>query len=815
MASERRSPRQAKVIKKEPSFAIASSAAAAAEIEAPEHWIAIDLAQALPGVAITPAMQIIIEGVPDGARFSSGRNNGDKTWSLDPEDLLGLGYLPPPGRGSEDQHFFVRLLTYDPDGYQIASTTAQVAVSVDGVTAHRPVRFDRGEGDAAAIDAIREVEFAQRLADAERAWEAATAARVEQLEQAWHDASEERVRAAEEEWRQGEAERNRALNDQLVDLARRLRDAEMEWHRGESERISAALAQAADFTAQRFAVAEEQWRSEADRRVAEAEHAAQEAVAAARTELEAQLEAELTARAAALAQEADAAAAERLRDAEETFADRIRRTEAQFEGQLAEERTRLAARAEDFHRQGAAEAEARLRTELERGQARLQEIEAALKRLRDEAEAARLGYERELADRQQAWDMERTALLTAASSDPALPDRLAAVEERWRAEADRLSQQAEARVRREAEQRLAEAEASWAEIAERRILDAQREWEEAAQRREAERAAAQSERDTQQSSAVRARMAEVERLAAEAERRIAERERELSDSIATRERLEGELAAARAGLEEELGRRLTEAETSWRAGEERRLAVAQQAWAAAEATRTAELQNQWLADEDARLQTAIAAERVMLAGSEAGQMLNEAEMRWREAERERLAAAEARWKLAEDQRVGAAVAAAREDMERMVEARLHRELAVDARRIVARSGGGFAQMLTLLRWGTAGAAAAAVAGLLIIAAPEIRALIPEPAPAVAAAQPAAPPAAPERPAGPTLSVATDFGNLRAEPSTNAPIVARLERGTEVIATERRSNWVRAVSPDGLTVGWIHSSVLDGSLQTAD
>src|SRR5438093_3598459 len=171
MASERRSGRQAKVIKKEPSFAIARSVTAEPEQDDPENWIAIDLAKALPGIPITDSMQIIIEGVPDGARFSTGRNNGDKTWSLDPEDLAELSYLPPASRNTENQSFFVRLLTYDPDGYQIASTTAQVAVSVDGVTARRPIQLEHGEGGSGAVDAIREFEFAQRLAEAERSWQ--------------------------------------------------------------------------------------------------------------------------------------------------------------------------------------------------------------------------------------------------------------------------------------------------------------------------------------------------------------------------------------------------------------------------------------------------------------------------------------------------------------------------------------------------------------------------------------------------------------------------------------------------------------------
>ncbi len=808
MASERRSARPAKLIKKEPSFAIASSASGAAEAETPaREWIPIDLVRALPGIAITQSMQIIIEGVPDGARFSSGRNNGDKTWSLDPEDLVELGYLPPPGRGPEDQSFFVRLLTYDPDGYQIASTTAQVAVSVDGVTTRRPVRLDRGESDGTTVDAIREIEFAQRLAEAERAWEAATEDRIQQLEQNWHHEAEEQLRSAQEQWRQGEADRHRALHDQLVDMARRLREAETDWQRAESERISAALAQAADFTAQRFAVAEEHWRTEADRRAAEAEQAAQEALAAARGELQARLEAELHSRAAALAADSEAQIERRLDEAESAF-----------ERQLQTEREQFEERMQAAQGEAGAKAEAALRTEIERGEARLREIEAALRDLQNRAESSRLAHERELSERQNAWEMERAALIaaSAASSDPAAGDRIAALEERWRAEAERLAQQAEARARREAEQRLAEAEASWADIAERRIADAQLEWEEAARSRDAERNATDAGRTEQQVASARARMAEVERLAAEAERRIADSERQLAQANAAREALEAEIAADRTRLEEEVQARIAEAQSAWREREEQRLADTQQGWAAAEALRLAEVQTQWMAEEDERLQTAIAAERVMLAGPDVGEMLNQAEARWREAEQERLAAAEARWKLEEDQRVATAVAAAREDMERMVEARLHRDLAVDARRVVERSGAGLSQLWTMLRWSAAGAAAATAAGVLYIAAPQIRAMIPEPTVTVAEASP--PPlveAAAPAEETPALTVAAEFVNLRAEPSTNGAVVARLQRGTRLIATERRSNWVRVGPIDGGSSGWIHSSLLEGPLPSAN
>jgi SH3 domain-containing protein len=793
MANERKN-RRATIVKKEPSFAIASSAVAVEpdEGEDADRWIGIDMAKALPGLAITESMQIIIEGVPDGARFSAGRNNGDKTWSLDPEDLVGLGYLPPAGLGAADQSFFVRLLTFDPDGYQIASTTAQVAVTVDGMTARRPVLLDGAEAEG-AVDAIREIEFSQRLAGAEEAWREAEEERVRKLEEAWHSAAEEQLRAAEEAWREGEADRHRALTDQLADVARRLRETEMEWHRGESERISAALAQAADFTAQRFAAAEEQWRIEADRRIAKIQAAAEERVASAMAEAEAEVAAAIEERSAALSAQADAALEERLgeRDAE------LHQLRADFDRLIGER-----------------DAEQRaLRAELDRSAAGLREAQDIVQRIRNESEAARLALLSELSEREKAWEMERAALVAAsAAADPAQGDRIAALEERWRLEAERLSQQAEMRARREAEQRLAEAETAWADIAERRIAEAQRDWEAAAEQRQAELSAREAAHTDEQLVAMRARMAEVERLAAEAERRVAERDRQLAEATAARQNAESGLAAASRGLDEELARRLEEIEASRQSEELRRLEEAQAAWAAGEASRLAGAQTQWIAEEEERLQTAIAAERVMLAGSDTGQMLNQAEARWREAEQERLKGAEERWKMQEDQRVAAAVAAAREDMERMVEARLHRELAVDARRVVARSSRGLGNLLSLIRWSAAGAAAAAAAGLIYVWAPEIRALIPEPQTAVAAAPAVVVRSAPDERTS-AVTVKVEFGNLRENPVAGAPVVARLARGTVLIPLEKRGNWIRTAAPEGGSEGWIHSSLLDGPLQS--
>ena len=130
--------------------------------------------------------------------------------------------------------------------------------------------------------------------------------------------------------------------------------------------------------------------------------------------------------------------------------------------------------------------------------------------------------------------------------------------------------------------------------------------------------------------------------------------------------------------------------------------------------------------------------------------------------------------MEEDRRVAAAVGSAHEDMERMVEAKLHRELAVDARRLLGRSRGGLVNAFSLLRFAVGGAAAAIVATTIYVASPQIKALISDSGVAIAAnPTPSSGDAEADAPATSSLTVAAEFVNLRAEPSQNATIVARL------------------------------------------
>jgi hypothetical protein len=63
-------------------------------------------------------------------------------------------------------------------------------------------------------------------------------------------------------------------------------------------------------------------------------------------------------------------------------------------------------------------------------------------------------------------------------------------------------------------------------------------------------------------------------------------------------------------------------------------------------------------------------------------------------------------------------------------------------------------------------------------------------------------------AGDTLVVTGDSVNVRAGPSTNAPVKTRLRQDQQVMELQRQGDWVRAeIAGSGGQDGWIHSSLL--------
>ena len=62
-----------------------------------DQGIPLDLGPLLSPYRRHKNLSIRVEKLPQLSRLSQGRNNGDCTFSLKPDDLQGLLYLPPPG----------------------------------------------------------------------------------------------------------------------------------------------------------------------------------------------------------------------------------------------------------------------------------------------------------------------------------------------------------------------------------------------------------------------------------------------------------------------------------------------------------------------------------------------------------------------------------------------------------------------------------------------------------------------------------------------------------------------------------------------
>ncbi|RCK19144.1 hypothetical protein TH8_21080, partial [Thalassospira profundimaris] len=90
--------------------------------------IALDIDAALTDSAET--LTVTISGVPDGATLSAGTDNGDGTWTLNPDQLEGLTITPPEDFSGT---FDLGVTATSVDGEDAASTTGSITVDVAGV----------------------------------------------------------------------------------------------------------------------------------------------------------------------------------------------------------------------------------------------------------------------------------------------------------------------------------------------------------------------------------------------------------------------------------------------------------------------------------------------------------------------------------------------------------------------------------------------------------------------------------------------------------------------------------------------------------
>src|SRR5579871_5569784 len=93
---------------------------------APPGGIPLELGQLLAPYEHYRHLSLRVERLPVGARLSSGRNNGDRTWSLAVDELDGLTYIAAPG-DRDAQTLAIRIFSLDGD---FAQTIGVVEVTV-------------------------------------------------------------------------------------------------------------------------------------------------------------------------------------------------------------------------------------------------------------------------------------------------------------------------------------------------------------------------------------------------------------------------------------------------------------------------------------------------------------------------------------------------------------------------------------------------------------------------------------------------------------------------------------------------------------
>jgi type II secretory pathway predicted ATPase ExeA len=126
--------------------------------------IPLDIRTALADADQSETLSVTISDLPDGARLSAGHDNGDDSWSLDPDELAGLT-LAPPAKFSGRSEIMVAVTAREANGDSM-STTAPLQLEV----ARAPAAFAAAKGAfviqlaamRSAVDAKRE---ASRLKD--------------------------------------------------------------------------------------------------------------------------------------------------------------------------------------------------------------------------------------------------------------------------------------------------------------------------------------------------------------------------------------------------------------------------------------------------------------------------------------------------------------------------------------------------------------------------------------------------------------------------------------------------------------------------
>ena len=238
--------------------------------------VRLDILSRLHDIDLMSDLSIIIEGVPEGAQLSAGRNNWDKTWSLRPIHLANLRFTPPES-GEDEYTLTVRVLSIDTDGYGTASTQALFDIAV--LTAGGGAEVNIAQILDDLVERVLTIEEDQRFVELEAKWQAAQRRRILEADAKWRAGMEERLTELESRLTGAAGEGGARMLQRLAeteikrkaDLDRRLAEFEIRRLAEEEERLSAAEAKRLAEEEDRLAREQAEHLADVDKRLSEEE----------------------------------------------------------------------------------------------------------------------------------------------------------------------------------------------------------------------------------------------------------------------------------------------------------------------------------------------------------------------------------------------------------------------------------------------------------------------------------------------------------------------------------------------------------------
>ncbi|MGD0189617.1 MAG: SH3 domain-containing protein [Rhizomicrobium sp.] len=501
----------------------------AAETTQTSEGVRLDLAPLISLYGRGRRLSFRVERLPERARLTHGRNNGDRSWSLMRDDLDDLHYLPPEGMKTAHT-LAIRIINLDSnDGDTLAVLDFPVtppqsprngAAPSDAQLESELLRLREEYGRIKASLGLKERELAETR-------ESLNGARSELLKH------EDSLSAARRSW---QADLDSKLAQARADSALKLESSRGSWQAELNVRIDEARTRWQREADAALTRAKDAWKAEETARLAQAEAQWRDnsfhALAEARAQTERAENALVRAEAEAARMSGDGAALRSLRE------------------EIAEANASLAARVREL-------SEARQALELARSE-----------NLRSKAEhaAARAAWQAEM---DQRLTEIRTQIHANAVDDRDLEDRTQdRVDEalrQWRLDAEAALARAKEAWKSEEAVRLARAEAQWREQSARALAESAASLEKA----EAELARAQAHALHESTDTIELRRVKEELT--EARAHLADRETRL-----TQAKLEMRRARERWKSESEIA--LSKAYEAWKAEEAYRISVLRGDW---------------------------------------------------------------------------------------------------------------------------------------------------------------------------------------------------------------------------------------------